>query len=61
MIIVILSLIDNNLGVPVDGSFSAWSSWFKCAKNDNEPLIGNDNNPDTCFCRTRSCNSPGNL
>lgn len=42
------------LSTPVDGSFSAWSPWFKCAKFGEE-LTTRD---DMCLCRTRTCNNP---
>lgn len=43
----------------IDGGWSAWSDWFKCAKSDeansaNEPSA----NGDSCLCRTRGCDNP---
>ncbi|XP_049530217.1 semaphorin-5A isoform X1 [Anopheles darlingi] len=52
------------LTAPVDGGWSAWSEWFKCAQaNGQQPMpigVGEDfaPNTDTCLCRTRSCNNP---
>lgn len=48
------------LSSPVDGGFSAWSQWFKCAKTGgDEPITGNEaENIDTCMCRTRNCDNP---
>lgn len=49
------------LSSPVDGAFSAWSQWFKCAKSGgDEPITGNElsANIDTCLCRTRKCDNP---
>lgn len=49
------------LSTPVDGSFSAWSPWFKCAKSgEGETITGNElsSNIDTCLCRTRTCDNP---
>jgi semaphorin 5 len=49
------------LSSAVDGSFSAWSQWFKCAKSDgDEPITGNElsSSIDTCLCRTRKCDNP---
>lgn len=49
------------LSSPVDGSFSAWSQWFKCAKSGgDDPITGNElsENIDTCLCRTRKCDNP---
>lgn len=44
----------------VDGAFSAWSTWHKCAKSGEEPITGDElsANIDTCLCRTRQCNNP---
>lgn len=50
------------LSSPVDGAFSAWSQWFKCAKSggDDGPITGNElsTSIDTCLCRTRMCDNP---
>lgn len=48
------------LSSPVDGSFSAWSQWFKCAKSGgDDPITGNEGEKvDTCLCRTRKCDNP---
>jgi semaphorin 5 len=49
------------LSSSVDGVFSAWSPWFKCAKSGgDEPITGNElsDSIDTCLCRTRNCDSP---
>lgn len=62
-----LSLVPQNattcpiLSSAVDGSFSAWSQWFKCAKSSaDEPVTGNElsDSIDTCLCRTRKCDNP---
>lgn len=49
------------LSSSVDGAFSAWSPWFKCAKSGgDEPITGNElsGSIDTCLCRTRKCDNP---
>lgn len=48
------------LSSPIDGAFSAWSAWSKCAKSGDEPITGNElpGNIDTCLCRTRKCDNP---
>ncbi|XP_052863441.1 semaphorin-5A [Anopheles cruzii] len=52
------------LTAPVDGGWSAWSEWFKCAQvNGQQPMpigVGENfaPNTDTCLCRTRTCNNP---
>lgn len=45
------------LNAPVNGGWSAWSEWYKCLQytNDNQPEVSN---PDSCLCRTRTCNNP---
>lgn len=48
------------LTTPIDGSFGAWSSWFKCIKSP-ETFTEDENNlsnADTCLCRTRKCDNP---
>lgn len=45
----------------VDGAWSAWSPWFKCAQSGGAELItGNEleSKIDTCLCRTRTCDNP---
>lgn len=49
------------LSSPVDGAFSAWTQWFKCAKSGGDDLItGNEQSDsiETCLCRERSCANP---
>lgn len=45
----------------IDGAWSAWSPWFKCAQSGGAELItGNElaSTIDTCLCRTRACDNP---
>ncbi|XP_055603585.1 semaphorin-5A [Uranotaenia lowii] len=52
------------LTAPVDGGWSAWSDWNKCAQAGAQPQAasnGNEDlaaNSDSCLCRTRSCDNP---
>lgn len=48
---------------PIDGSWGAWSNWFKCAQQSSGSSMviafqDNDVNTDSCLCRTRKCDNP---
>lgn len=45
------------LTAPIDGGWSAWSEWYKCAQHSDDQAI-DSNNQDSCLCRSRSCNNP---
>jgi chondroitin sulfate proteoglycan 4 len=48
------------LDSPVDGGWSAWSEWFKCAQSGDNPSKIDEpgSNVDSCWCRTRTCDNP---
>ncbi|XP_037905898.1 semaphorin-5B [Hermetia illucens] len=46
------------LTAPVDGGWSAWSDWFKCAQNTEQDIDNLSGNVDMCLCRRRTCNNP---
>uniref|UniRef100_A0A6B2EKI6 Putative semaphorin n=1 Tax=Phlebotomus kandelakii TaxID=1109342 RepID=A0A6B2EKI6_9DIPT len=46
------------LTAPVDGSWSAWSDWHKCAQSSGGFVSEHNSNTDTCLCRSRSCDNP---
>lgn len=46
------------LNAPVDGSWSAWSGWFKCAQYNEQSTDESGANSDSCLCRTRTCDNP---
>ncbi|XP_062714042.1 semaphorin-5A [Aedes albopictus] len=51
------------LTAPVDGGWSAWSDWNKCAQSNGQanPVNANEDiaaNADSCLCRTRTCDNP---
>lgn len=46
------------LTAPVDGSWSAWSDWTKCAQSAGGLISEHTSNTDTCLCRSRSCDNP---
>ena len=41
------------LTASVDGSFGAWTDWFKCANGEATGLDKPESSMDTCLCRTR--------
>lgn len=42
---------------PINGGWSSWSKWFKCAQHSDDNRH-ESSNVDNCLCRTRSCNNP---
>ncbi|XP_037041378.1 semaphorin-5A [Bradysia coprophila] len=41
----------------VDGGWSAWGEWHKCSQTSGQ-LNDDLSSPDSCLCRTRSCDNP---
>lgn len=46
------------LTAPIDGGWSSWSEWSKCAQHSDGQLSTESTHQDTCLCRTRNCNNP---
>ncbi|XP_039431526.2 semaphorin-5A [Culex pipiens pallens] len=50
------------LTAPVDGGWSAWSEWGRCAQASGGQALGAGDdfgaNMDSCQCRTRTCDNP---
>lgn len=48
------------LNAPVDGGWSAFSDWFKCAQSGDNPSKIDEKGAitDSCLCRTRKCDNP---